>query len=72
MGFIGNIFAPSGGIEVNQTVTSRILGYGTLIISSMGGTQDFYTNVPNPLAFRRYVQRQVDLLIDEAGVSEKR
>ncbi|ACJ19481.1 PH domain-containing protein [Coxiella burnetii] len=52
------------GVDVNQTVTGRILGYGTLVISGMGGSRDYYTNVPQPLMFRKYVQRQVDLLID--------
>lgn len=51
-------------INVNQTVTGRILNYGTLVIIGTGGTEDFYPNVPDPLNFRKRVQQQADLLTD--------
>ncbi|WP_235379084.1 hypothetical protein [Candidatus Coxiella mudrowiae] len=51
------------GVDVNQTVTGNILNYGTLVITEMGGTHNFYTNVLKPLKFRRCIQRQVNLLI---------
>jgi uncharacterized membrane protein YdbT with pleckstrin-like domain len=51
-------------INVNQTVTGRILNYGTLVIIGTGGTEDFYFNVPDPLNFRKRVQQQADLLTD--------
>lgn len=47
-------------ININQTVVGRILDYGTLILIGTGGTEDVYHNIPNPLEFRRYSQRQVD------------
>lgn len=53
------------GVDINQTILGRILNYGTLVITGMGGSHNFYTNVPKPLEFRRYIQRQVDLLIEE-------
>jgi len=53
------------GIDVDQTVMGRILGYGTLIIIGTGGTQDHYYNIPDPFKFRKIIQRQTDLLIDE-------
>ncbi len=53
------------GINVNQTVTGRVLNYGTIVIIGTGGTQDIYYNVPDPLGFRKRVQQQTDLLIDE-------
>ena len=56
------------GIDVDQTVTGRVLGFGTLIIIGTGGTRDHYFNIPDPFAFRKVVQRQTDLLIDEEEV----
>lgn len=53
------------GIDVDQTVMGRILGYGTLIIIGTGGTRDHYYNIPDPFRFRKIIQRQTDLLIDE-------
>ncbi len=56
------------GINVDQTITGRILSYGTLVIIGTGGTKDHYFNIPKPFEFRKIVQQQTDLLIDEADV----
>lgn len=53
------------GINIDQTVLGRILDYGTLIIIGTGGTKDYYYNIPHPFAFRKIIQQQTDLLIDD-------
>lgn len=53
------------GINIEQTVVGRILDYGTLIVIGTGGTKDYYYNIPHPFAFRKIVQQQTDLLIDD-------
>jgi uncharacterized membrane protein YdbT with pleckstrin-like domain len=44
------------GIGVDQGITGRILGYGTIIISGVGGTKESFQRISNPLEFRRQVQ----------------
>lgn len=51
-------------ININQTITGRLLNYGTVTIVGTGGTEDHYFNVRDPLRFRKVVQQQADLLID--------
>lgn len=52
-------------IHVDQTIMGRILNYGTIVIIGTGGTEDYYLYIPDPLGFRKRVQQQADLLIDE-------
>jgi uncharacterized membrane protein YdbT with pleckstrin-like domain len=47
-------------VNVSQTVPGRIFGYGTVAVMGVGGTRDFFTNVPNPLHFRSRVQQELD------------
>lgn len=49
-------------IEVNQSIPGRILGYGTIIITGSGGSNEPHKNISQPLPFRRAVQEQVELL----------
>ena len=51
-------------LNVNQTIPGRLFNYGTVIVIGTGGTQDYYPNVPDPLGFRKIVQRQAELLSD--------
>jgi hypothetical protein len=46
-------------IEVEQDLTGRLLGYGTLIIIGTGGTRERIPRIPAPLEFRRQVQGQI-------------
>lgn len=52
-------------IDVDQTITGRVLNYGTLVIVGTGGTRDSYFYVPRPLWFRKCVQQQADLVKGE-------
>jgi uncharacterized membrane protein YdbT with pleckstrin-like domain len=44
------------GIGVDQGITGRILGYGTITVSGVGGTKEAFRMISNPLEFRRQVQ----------------
>ena len=44
------------GIGVDQGVLGRILGYGTITVSGVGGTKEAFRMISNPLNFRRQVQ----------------
>lgn len=55
-------------VIVNQSIPGRILGYGTTIISGVGGSKDPFYNIPDPLGFRAKVQELIDQLPDVVGV----
>jgi len=44
------------GIGVDQGILGRILGYGTITVSGVGGTKEAFPTISNPLEFRRQVQ----------------
>ncbi len=43
------------GIGVDQGMLGRILGYGTITVSGVGGTKEAFRMISNPLEFRRQV-----------------
>ncbi len=47
------------GIQVNQGILGRILGYGTIVVSGTGGSKDPFHKIPDPLYFRRKTQEQI-------------
>ncbi|NJD11490.1 MAG: PH domain-containing protein [Gemmatimonadetes bacterium] len=47
------------GIGVDQTVTGRLLGFGTITVTGTGGTKEQFANIASPLEFRRQVQAQI-------------
>ena len=44
------------GIGVDQGILGRILGFGTITVSGVGGTKEAFRMISNPLEFRRQVQ----------------
>jgi uncharacterized membrane protein YdbT with pleckstrin-like domain len=44
------------GIGVDQGILGRILGYGTITVSGVGGTKEAFKMISRPLEFRRQVQ----------------
>jgi uncharacterized membrane protein YdbT with pleckstrin-like domain len=44
------------GIGVDQGILGRVLGYGTITVSGVGGTKEAFRMISNPLEFRRQVQ----------------
>jgi uncharacterized membrane protein YdbT with pleckstrin-like domain len=49
------------GIGVDQGILGRILGYGTITVSGVGGTKEAFRMISNPLEFRRQVQASLAL-----------
>lgn len=49
------------GIGVDQGFIGRILGYGTITVSGVGGTKEAFRMISNPLEFRRQVQASLAL-----------
>ena len=43
-------------IGVDQTVTGRIVGYGSIVVVGTGGTRETFKNIARPLDFRKHVQ----------------
>jgi len=49
-------------IAVSQSIGGRVLGYGTIVITGSGGSNDPYKNIAQPLEFRRAVQEQIEAI----------
>jgi uncharacterized membrane protein YdbT with pleckstrin-like domain len=47
------------GIGVEQGIAGRLFGYGTIIVTGTGGTQETFTTIADPLQFRTRVQEQI-------------
>ena len=47
------------GISVDQSILGRLLDYGTIVVTGTGGTREPFTNIANPLEFRRHVQSEI-------------
>jgi uncharacterized membrane protein YdbT with pleckstrin-like domain len=43
-------------IAVNQGIIGRILGYGNIVVTGTGGTNEPFNGISSPLEFRRAVQ----------------
>ena len=61
-------------ILVDQSVTGRILNYGSVTLTGTGGVRETFGNISNPLEFRRRVQGEAakDLPTREALPQERR
>ncbi len=47
------------GIQVDQGILGRILGYGSITVSGTGGTRDPFDSISDPLEFRKKVLEQL-------------
>jgi len=43
-------------ISVDQSLTGRILNFGTITLTGTGGVKETFHNIANPLEFRRSIQ----------------
>ena len=61
------------GVQIEQGFLGRMLNFGTVTIRGVGGSSDPFTNISNPLEFRRAVTGQMDnmgkLQPDDTGKS---
>lgn len=48
-------------IVVNESLTGRMLGFGTVLVRGTGGTPEPFDRIAHPLEFRRQVQHQIEL-----------
>jgi Bacterial PH domain len=48
------------GITVSQSVAGRMFGFGEIIVTGSGGTQEPFDNIQSPLDFRQAVQAATD------------
>ena len=46
-------------VGVNESVTGRMLGYGTVVLRGTGGTPETFDRISRPLEFRRRIQSQI-------------
>ena len=56
------------GINVDQSLLGRLLGYGSIIITGTGGSQEPFRNIGSPFEFRRQVQAQVSAAEDRVPI----
>jgi hypothetical protein len=47
------------GIGVDQTLSGRMLGFGTITVTGTGGTKEEFDRIADPLEFRRQVQAAI-------------
>ena len=47
-------------IRVNQGIVGRLYNYGSILIIGTGGSRDVFMYVPQPFAFRRILQEQMN------------
>jgi len=50
-------------IAVEESMSGRILGFGTVIVRGTGGTPEPFKRMAHPLEFRRHVEEQVESLM---------
>ena len=53
-------------VGVDQTLTGRILGFGTIVIRGTGGSLEPFHRVAAPLEFRKQLQEQIGKSFDAA------
>jgi uncharacterized membrane protein YdbT with pleckstrin-like domain len=46
-------------IGVDQSISGRILNFGTITVTGTGGTKEPFKNIANPLEFRKQVQSRL-------------
>jgi len=53
-------------IGVEESMTGRILGYGTVMVRGTGGTPESFDKIAHPLEFRTRVQQQIEKLQEKS------
>lgn len=47
------------GISIDQTVTGRLFGYGSITITGTGGTREEFKRIADPLELRKQIHSQI-------------
>jgi uncharacterized membrane protein YdbT with pleckstrin-like domain len=54
------LLAKVESVSINQGLTGRMLGYGSIVVRGSGGTAEPFSKIANPLEFRRQIQQQIE------------
>lgn len=54
------LLAKIEGITVSQSLGGRMFGFGEIVVTGSGGTQEPFDNIQSPLDFRQAVQAATD------------
>lgn len=63
--------ATVSNMTVNQSLIGQMLGYGTLVVSPFGGTNDIFSEISRPFEFQKAAQAQLDLVASPAALSQQ-
>src|SRR5262249_21932773 len=55
------------GVGVDQSLTGRMLGYGSIEVTGTGGTREEFARIADPLEFRRQVQAAISAADEARG-----
>jgi len=58
------------GVDVRQTIGQRLLGYGTIRVSSEGGTRvgnEDWIGIPKPFKFQKWVENATEAIVTTSG-----
>ena len=56
------LLAKVESIQVDQGITGRMFGYGSIIVSGTGGSKNPFHKISNPFEFRKRLQEQLEVL----------
>jgi len=56
-------------VSVDQTITGRVFGYGTIVIRGTGGSLEPFSDISKPLEFRRQIQEQIGRSLEQPGAA---
>jgi uncharacterized membrane protein YdbT with pleckstrin-like domain len=57
-------------IAVHQSLGGRMWGYGDIVVTGSGGTEEMFSNVQSPLELRRAVQSATDARVNGANTRQ--
>lgn len=60
------LLAKVESVSINQGLTGRMLGYGSIVVRGSGGTAEPFSKIANPLEFRRQIQQQIEQSQEQA------
>lgn len=55
------------GISVDQHILGRLLGFGTIIVTT-GGVTNKYAKIANPIEFRNRINEQINILHEKSSL----
>jgi uncharacterized membrane protein YdbT with pleckstrin-like domain len=61
---VETMLAKVEGVGVDQTMSGRLFGSGTIVVTGTGGTKEEFDRIADPLEFRRQVQAAISAADD--------